>query len=154
MEKGQHVQHLLLASLDGALPAAQRDELQGHLAACPDCESELSLLREARQVLPQAPSAEPRPGFARRVALQAVPGRGAWSTRTARWALAGSFAMAGLAALAFVATSSRRPQPSDDLRVAQRLELYEDMSVLQHQEALEDLDVVAQLHTLQPEARP
>jgi hypothetical protein len=45
-------------------------------------------------------------------------------------------------------------QASLDMRVAQRLDLYEDMAVMQHQQALEDLDVVAVLHTLHAEARP
>jgi anti-sigma factor RsiW len=32
-----HVQELLLSSLDGALPAGDRAALDGHLAACPAC---------------------------------------------------------------------------------------------------------------------
>lgn len=154
MEKGQHIQPLLLAYLDGALPPPQRDALAAHLAGCPDCEGELSLLREGRAVLPAGPSSEPRPGFALRVASNARARPARRLGLGVRWALGGGFAVAGLAAAAALIAVGHRPQPSEDLRVARRLELYEDMAVMQHQQALEDLDVVAVLHTLPREARP
>ncbi|GAC1550640.1 MAG: hypothetical protein NVS2B9_16810 [Myxococcales bacterium] len=155
MTNPQHPQGLLLAHLDGALSAAAAEEVARHLAGCRACTEERAGLEEARALL--APlRAEPRPGFALRVARQA--GGGAVRTVGApwwRWAAGGGLAVASLAALALVAVGPRRAQqPSEDLRMAQRLDLYEDMSVLQNQQALEDLEIVEVLHTLRPEARP
>ena len=152
----QHTTHLLLAHLDGLLPRPETEQVSRHLAACPDCASEREILAQARGLLPSV-SAEPRPGFAQRVARNAAdaharPLGAPWW----RWAFGGGLAAAGLAALVLVAGvgRGRSAQPSQDLRVAQRLDLYEDMTVLQNQDALEDLDVVEVLHTLQPEAKP
>ncbi len=154
MLTGQHPTHLLLSFLDGALAAPEGDEVSRHLAACSECGRELSLLREARALLPPLRSMDPRPGFAARVAHNAAPARKAPASDLWRWVL-GGLVGTGLAALVLVVLVGKGDgQPSVDLRVAQRLELYEDMAVMQHQQALEDLDVVAVLHTLQPEARP
>jgi hypothetical protein len=59
--------------------------------------------------------------------------------------------VAALAAAVLV-PASPGPQRGDEVRIAQRLELFEDLAVVQHREALEDLEVVSVLHTL--EARP
>ena len=152
----QHPTHLLLAHLDGLLPRPESELVSSHLAAWPACASERESLAQARGLRPSV-SAEPRPGFAQRVALHAVeahvrPLGAPWW----RWAFGGGLAAAGLAALALVVGvgRGRSVRPSQDLRVAQRLEFYEDMTVMQNQEALEDLDVVEVLHTLQPVAKP
>jgi anti-sigma factor RsiW len=151
----QHPNQLLLAYVDGALAPAVAQEVTRHLAGCGACAEEQAALVEARALL--APiSAEPRPGFAARVARNATSqatekvGASWWS-----WAVGGGLALASLAAL-FVAVGplGRHTEPSEDLRMAQRLDLYEDMSVLQHEQALEDFEVVEVLHKLQPEARP
>jgi anti-sigma factor RsiW len=151
----QHPNELLLAHVDGALAPGVAQEVTRHLSGCSECAKERAALEEARALLtPMA--AEPRPGFAARVARKAS-GR---TSETAgapwwRWAAGGGLALASLAALFIVVGPGRRAeQPSEDLRMAQRLDLYEDMSVLQHEQALEDLEVVEVLHKLQPEARP
>jgi anti-sigma factor RsiW len=149
----QHPTHLLLAYLDGALAAPERNEVLRHLAACSECDRELGLLREARALVPALRSTEPRPGFAARVAHNAAAAQRSPASDLWRWAL-GALAAAGVAAVALGVLVKKPEQPSLDMRVAQRLDLYEDMAVMQHQQALEDLDVVAVLHTLHAEARP
>ena len=155
MPTGIHISAKLQAFLAGALAGPERGEAEEHLAACAACADELALLREARALLrPEA--FEPRAGFAASVALAARDGRRttwAWL----RWSLGGT-ALAAAAAVA-VAVSPNRVQPlvaSAEVRVAQRLDLYEDMAVMQHQQALEDLDVVEDLQALESaqEARP
>jgi anti-sigma factor RsiW len=149
----QHPTHLLLEFLDGALAAPEGDEVSRHLAACSECDRELCLLREARVLVPALRATEPRPGFAARVAHNAAAARKSPASDLWRWAL-GALAAAGLAAVALAVFGKWPEQASLDMRVAQRLDLYEDMAVMQHQQALEDLDVVAVLHTLHAEARP
>jgi anti-sigma factor RsiW len=156
MATEQHPSDLLLSHLDGALAPGDAEEVNRHLSGCGECAEERAALEEARRLLVPM-RAEPRPGFAGRVARKAS----SQASKTARaplwrWAAGGGLAVASLAALALVAIGPRRGPdgPSQDLRMAQRLDLYEDMSVLQHEQALEDLDVVEVLHTLQPEAHP
>ena len=149
-----HPTHLLLAFLDGALAAPEGDEVSRHLAACSECGRELSLLRQVRVLMPPLRATDPRPGFVARVAHNAAAARQSPAGDLWRWVL-GGLAAAGVAAVALaVLVGKGAGEPSLDLRVAQRLELYEDMAVMQHQQALEDFDVVAVLHTLHPEARP
>jgi anti-sigma factor RsiW len=153
MLRTQHPTHLLLAYLDGALAAPEGSEVLRHLAACSECDRELRLLRETRGLMPALRATEPRPGFATRVAHNAAAARRSPASDPWRRAL-GALAAVGVAAVALVVFVKRPEQPSLDMRVAQRLDLYEDMAVMQHQQALEDLDVVAVLHTLHGEARP
>ncbi|HXN56065.1 MAG TPA: zf-HC2 domain-containing protein [Myxococcales bacterium] len=156
MATQQHPSALLLSHLDGTLAPGVAEEVIRHLSGCRDCAEEQAGLMEARRLLAPV-QAEPRPGFAARVARQA----GGQASNTAgapwwRWAAGGGLALASLAVLALVVISPHRGAdgPSEDMRMAQRLDLYEDMSVLQHEQALEDLEVVEVLHTLRPEARP
>jgi hypothetical protein len=132
------------------------------------------LLRTARELMP-AVDAEPRPGFAARVALRAAdehakPFGAPWW----RFAFAGGTVAVAAAALMLAlgpttpsTATSVQPVPvasndahsllraqGADLALAQRLDLYEELSLVQNEEALEDLEVVAQLHTLPAEAKP
>ena len=147
-----HVAERLQALLSGGLPPVERAEVDSHLSACPACAEERDLLASARAVLPDLPSLEPRAGFAAMVALNAAAGRPAPFAQWLRWTVGGL--AAGAAALAIVALVPARPghHLGDDLRIAQRLDLYEDFAVVEHREALEELEVVSVLHTL--EARP
>lgn len=64
--------------LHGALDAPSRAVVEAHVAGCPDCASELSLLREAQAALSRAPQVDvaaivaalPRPAGARRPAAR------------------------------------------------------------------------------------
>ena len=147
-----HVAHSLQRYLDGVLPPQEREQVAAHLAACPRCSEERELLLSARALMPPLAALEPRIGFAPMVALNARDRRVSPFARWVRFSVAG-IAVAAAAAVA-VMVSARPAQRSEELMVAQRLDLFEDMTVIQNREALEDLDVVAVLHTLQPEARP
>jgi len=149
-------------SRDPRAPDATPD---ARAAALPE---EAELLRQARALLP-AVDAEPRPGFAARVAARAVeqqvrPAGAPWW----RWAFGGGALAAAAAALLLAVLPAHRAAPVElaandrtelilrssggELAVAQRLELYEDLQVVQNEDALEDLDVVEALDQL--EARP
>ncbi|HYY52485.1 MAG TPA: zf-HC2 domain-containing protein [Myxococcales bacterium] len=148
-----HVGSRLQALLSGTLSPGDREEAEAHLRGCPDCREERDLLAAARMVIAPLPAREPRVGFAPTVALNARDQRGAPFLRWLRWSF-GGVAAAGAAAVAaalLVPATPASPR-GDDVRIAQRLELFEDLAVVQHREALEDLEVVSVLHTL--EARP
>jgi len=155
MPSERHIQDRLTAYLEGALPPQQAAEVATHLSGCPSCSEERDLLQEGRTLLRRI-EVEPRPGFAVRVALGARDRKpGLAEAPWLRWAFGGLGAATVAAAALFVLRPQLPPQqPSTELMLAQRLDLYEDMTVMQNQEALEDLDVVSVLHTLTPEGTP
>jgi anti-sigma factor RsiW len=148
---GQHIAERLQAYLNGTLAVSEREQAESHLAGCAPCREELDLLASALRVVQRLPAFEPRAGFAARVALNARDSRKPFA-QWLRWSL-GGLAVAGAAGLALV-VATPKPQHTDELMVAQRLELFEDMTVMQNQQALEDLDVVEVLDKLVPEAHP
>jgi hypothetical protein len=148
-----HVAHKLQGLISASLSPREREEAEAHLASCVTCREERDLLLQARSLIPPLAPREPRAGFAATVALAARDRRANAFGRWVRWALGGA-AAAGVAAAAAVALlpSGGVSLRGDEVKVAQRLDLYEDLAVLQHREALEDMEVVSVLHTL--EARP
>ena len=155
MPQTPHVADRLAAWAAGDLPDAEATNVREHLASCAGCAEERELLQEAAPLLSPTRDEEPRPGFAVRVAAQAMelrvrPVGAPWW----RWAFGGAVAAAAVAAMAVIVVPRHAPPPGEDILVAQRLELFEDLSVVQNQEALRDIDVVAQLHTLAPEGKP
>ena|SRR5690349_3992974 len=143
-----HVTHRLQALLSGSLPAPDRDEVEAHLGACAGCREERDLLASARSLLLPLPPMEPRAGFAVQVALNARDLRRSPFESWLRWSV-GGIATAAAAAVLVAVLPAPRQGASDELKLAQRLELYEDLAVVQNQQALEDLDVVSVLHTLE-----
>jgi len=148
---GRHIAERLQPYLNGTLAGKEREEAEGHLAACASCRDERDLLAEGLGVLRPLPIFEPRAGFAAMVALNARDSRKPFA-RWLRWSL-GSLALAGAAGLVLVVATPKQ-QHTDEAMLAQRLELFEDMTVMQNQQALEDLDVVEVLDKLIPEAHP
>jgi anti-sigma factor RsiW len=146
-----HVADRLQALVSGALSPAERERAEAHLASCPECREERDLLAAARALLPALPEIEPRPGFAARVARGARDPRPSPFAQWLRWTM-GGVAVATAAAVAVAVLPGPVPPRRDDVRVAQRLELFEDLAVLQNVQALEDMEVVSVLHTL--EAHP
>ena len=148
-----HVADRLQALLSGSLPPAERQQAESHLSGCAACREERDLLLSARGVIGLLAAPEPRVGFAARVALAARDRRPRQLAQWLRWVCGGA-AAAGVAATAAVLLIP--PQSganrSDEVKIAQRLDLFEDMAILQNREALEDIEVVSVLHTL--EARP
>jgi predicted anti-sigma-YlaC factor YlaD len=145
-----HIAHRLQAFLSDGLSRSEREQVEAHLSACPQCREERDLLADAAALISPLPPREPRAGFAAMVALNARDR--APFVRWLRWSV-GGVAAAGAAAVAVaMLIPAARPWHSEEVRIAQRLDLFEDLAVVQHREALEDLEVVAVLHTL--EARP
>lgn len=154
MPQTGHVADRLAAWAAGDLPDSEAKQVRDHLASCAACSGERDLLQQAAPVVGPLGRAEPRPGFASRVAARAVelrvrPVGAPWW----RWAFGGAVA-AGIAAAVVVVARPRGAVPGEEVLFAQRLELFEDLGVVQNQDALRDLDVVAVLHTLGPEGKP
>jgi anti-sigma factor RsiW len=148
-----HVADRLQGLLSGVLPPSEREETAAHLEACAKCREERDLLVSARGLIDPLPAREPRVGFAVATALAARDRRVRPFSRWLRWA-SGGVAAAGIAAAAAAVlipahTGALR---GDEVKIAQRLDLFEDLGVLQNRDALEDIEVVSVLHTL--EARP
>jgi anti-sigma-K factor RskA len=152
-ERG-HIADRLAAWMAGDLTDQEATDVREHLASCRACSEECALVQQATSIVSPLGRVEPRPGFAVRVAALAAERRpypiGApwW-----RWAIGSGLAAAAAIAVLAIAPKTRKPA-TEDVLVAQRLELFEDLNVVQNQDALEDLDVVAVLHTLQPEGKP
>ncbi len=148
-----HVADKLQALLSGTLPPPEREHADAHLAACGQCREERDLLLSGLAVIAPLPAAEPRTGFAARVAFGARDRRRSAFTRWLRWMLSGVGAAAVAAGVAMLLVPARPALPGgDEVKVAQRLDLFEDLAVLQNRDALEDIEVVSVLHTL--EVRP
>jgi anti-sigma factor RsiW len=67
----ERIEELLSAYLEGGLAAAEKAEVDGHLAACPECASLAGLMRETAGALAAFPEAEPSPELMAR--LHAIP---------------------------------------------------------------------------------
>jgi anti-sigma factor RsiW len=68
----ERIEELLSAYLEGELAAAERVEVDAHLAACPACAELAGLLRETMAATAAFPAAEPSPALLAR--LYAIPG--------------------------------------------------------------------------------
>jgi predicted anti-sigma-YlaC factor YlaD len=146
-----HIAERLQAYLQGNLAAAEKAQADEHLTSCAGCREERDLLAAGLGLMRPLPMQEPRAGFAATVALAARDSRKPF-LQWVRYSL-GGLAVAGAAVAAVVIAAPAR-QHSDEVQLAQRLDLFEDMSVMQNQQALEDLEVVEVLHKLVPEAHP
>lgn len=59
----ERIEELLSAYLEGGLTAAERAEVESHLAACPDCAALAGLMRETMAAAADFPEVEPSPGL-------------------------------------------------------------------------------------------
>jgi hypothetical protein len=69
----EHIEELLSVFLEGELNPAEKEQVEVHLAGCPDCASLLADLRRTRQALAGFPEVEVSPGLQARLA--AIPTR-------------------------------------------------------------------------------
>jgi anti-sigma factor (TIGR02949 family) len=72
-DASRHLDDVLSAYLDDELTAAERAEVDAHLAACPECRSDLDAEAEVRRVLRELPAVDPPFGFYERI-LRDGPG--------------------------------------------------------------------------------
>src|SRR5207245_1884096 len=114
---------------------AEGGQADAHLSACAQCREERDLLAAAAALIPPLPPREPRAGFAAMVALNAHDRREPF-VRWLRWSLGGVVAAGVAAVAAAVLIPAALPlQRSEEMRIAQRLDLFEDLAVVQHREA-------------------
>ncbi len=69
----ERIEELLSAYLEGELGAAERAEVESHLASCPACAGLLEALREVTGAMASFPEAEPSPALMAR--LYGIPER-------------------------------------------------------------------------------
>jgi anti-sigma factor RsiW len=158
----------LTALLDGALSRARAEEVERHLAACPECRAEKVRLASAVAALGRLPSPpEPSPflwtRLAARLAREERP-RPAWAARLGAWADLGSlrWKLAAPAAAVLLAGgvvfAAVRLQRAEERAVAEHLDLlldYEAVSSLGDVSSAEDAAVVAMLDEIAPpEGKP
>src|SRR6266404_3330303 len=124
-----HVADRLQALLSDAAPPEERAAAEAHLAACARCREERDLLASARSVLQPLPPAEPRTGFAAKVAFNARDRRGSPLARWLRWMVGGACVATATVAAAIVLTARLDPH-GDNAVIAQRLDLFEDLALL------------------------
>jgi hypothetical protein len=59
----ERIEGLLSAYLEGELGTAERAEVDGHLAACPECAALVALMKETTRAMAAFPEAEPSPAL-------------------------------------------------------------------------------------------
>jgi predicted anti-sigma-YlaC factor YlaD len=59
----QRIEELLSAYLEGALAAAEKAEVDGHLAACPECAALLAMMKDMAGAMAAFPEATPSPAL-------------------------------------------------------------------------------------------
>lgn len=148
-----HVDGDLIAYLQDELPAADRDRVAQHLAACTECRS---AFEDFRDILGQLRASAPEPPPVHwgrwQAELRARVESGRRPRRWRAWAAVSLVAAAGVAAL--VVAIDRGPAPQDlasmeEAALGQHLELFRDYRVVERLDLLEDLDVIGQLDRLQ-----
>jgi anti-sigma factor RsiW len=138
----------LLSYLDGRASAAERREVESHLANCAACRTRVEEYRRLWHALDKAPVIEPSLGFdarlRQRIAAEPRPGLWSWFAPPPRLAIA-----VALLCLLSVWVSSRPPvavepqttaaQTDQDFRMIKDLRVLEDYDVLSDFEPLSDL---------------
>ncbi len=168
MTQCQSIQERLFAHQEGELVGEERGLVEEHLANCASCSREADLIREALRRVQGFPVPDPPEGFweefgaavRRRIAEERPPRPSPW-TRIATWlpqwrllrpvpVLATATVLGLLLALGIVRTH-RTPRDvppveafvvSEDLGIAQDLEVLENLDLLQEVEVLERLDLL------------
>lgn len=155
----QHPLEDLVAFLDGALPDAERAQVDAHLAGCGACKDELRRLQRAAALLTRLPAQEPSPAFARAFFAEAER-KGFFGRLGER--LAAAFALpavrvaapaGALAVMLAVGLSVKaRRDAARDRDIAEHLELFENYELVQSVDAVQqpgDAEVIAHLDELE-----
>lgn len=147
----EQISNQLIAYLDGRANAAERRNVEGHLAACAACRLRAEEFRRLWDVLEEAPVLEPSLGFdarlRQRIAAEPRPRQWGWPA-LAGWLMPSprlAFAVT-LLTLMSVWVSSRPPANNDQLAVAPQSE--QEFQMIKDLRVLEDLDVVSSLDAL------
>ena len=133
----------LTAYLDGALSAAERAEVEAHLAACASCRAERDRLESTMALLARLPRPEVSPTFEQRfharLAAQRAERRGFLGRIAWRWVLGPGLATAAAVAVFYVGAQRR----SDERFLAEHLDLFENYQAVASADALDRPDDVA-----------
>jgi anti-sigma factor RsiW len=162
--KDVHVEELLVDHLRGELPAAERDRVEAHLAACAPCRATRErFARLTAELARTAPAPPPIHWGAYRAELrerlERRDGRGgsgwAWLARPAPAVVAA--ALVAVLVLAGLPGGPRGPGAPDPLALdstilASRLDMFARLDVVQQLDLLEDFNVIGELDEL-PEPR-
>ena len=99
---------------DGRLPPARREELEAHLATCPQCGRELERLRWVKEGTARLPMHEPPPDLPARVALvlDTEDRRASHARPLRRYLLPAAGVLAAAAAVVILVTRGPRDLPS------------------------------------------
>jgi hypothetical protein len=106
--RGNHVDELISASLSGDLTAAERAELETHLARCETCRATLAAFTSERRILSGMPVADPPRDLPARVRAGIESGRFGnpwWRRPSGLFALGASLATVAAAVLAVMVLS-------------------------------------------------
>jgi anti-sigma factor RsiW len=153
----EQISNQLIAYLDGRANAAERRNVEAHLAGCAACRLRAEEFRRLWDVLDETPALEPSLGFDARLRqrIAAEPRPRLWgSPAKAGWPALADWLMPSprlvfavtLLALMSVWVSSRPPAKSDQLAVAPQSE--QEFQMIKDLRVLEDLDVVSSLDAL------
>jgi anti-sigma factor RsiW len=146
MRKTCKQEQLLNAYLDGELTEAQAAELKRHLADCPGCRRTFEGLRHAdalvRDLPPLAPSADFDRIFWEKVETLETESRyRIWASYIFRgWRPVWAAAFTGLAVAALIYFGRTDALTTEEVFIAQHIELLEDYDVIRQLDMLEEVD--------------
>jgi anti-sigma factor RsiW len=146
MRKPCKQEHLLNAYLDGELTETQAAELKRHLADCPGCRRTLEGLRRTDALVsdlpPLAPSADFDRIFWEKVETLETESRyRIWASYIFRgWRPVWAAALTGLAVAALIYFGRTDALTTEEVFIAQHIELLEDYDVIRQLDMLEEVD--------------
>ena len=135
----------LIAYLDGRVDAAQRREVEEHLALCADCGARAAAFQRVSSVLDEYPAADPSPYFDARLRsrLAAEPRPSWWSPWIPQPRLA--LATAALFTLGlWVAAFPPDTPPPTAAQTEEEFRMIRDMHVLENYDVLADFDALSE----------
>jgi anti-sigma factor RsiW len=137
---------LLNAYLDGELTEAQAAELKRHLADCPGCRRTLETLRHADALVRDLPPLAPSEAFDRTFwekvdALETGSRYRIWAGQIFRgWRPVWAAVLTGIAVAALIHFGRTDALTTEEVFIAQHIELLEDYDVISQLDMLEEFD--------------
>ena len=142
----EQMEQELIAYLDGRATAAQRREVEEHLAVCAGCGARAAGFQRVSSLLDEFPAADPSPYFDARLRtrLAADPRRRWWSLWIPQPRLA--LATAALVVLgAWVAAIPPEAPLPNSAQAEEDFRLIKDMHVLENYDVLANFDALSEL---------
>ncbi|MGB9069459.1 MAG: zf-HC2 domain-containing protein [Candidatus Acidiferrales bacterium] len=152
--KCEDVEKGLIAFVDERATAAERRDVESHLAGCAVCRARVQELRSVSNLLGELPAIEPSFGFdarvRQRVAAEPQPGWFAWLVPQARLALSAAMLVAlTVSMVKWPANRKAEPAPVAAPAAAtssdQDFEAVKDLGVLENYDVVTNMDALSQL---------